>query len=711
MSRDITLTENNKIKYLTINMLDNKVNVLTSTLMNQLQAIFTDLATQDLKALVIASNKPGIFIAGADINEIKDITDDQDAATKARQGQAVLDQLSLLPFPTIAAIQGACLGGGCELALACDYRVASESSLIGLPEVNLGIIPGFGGTQRLPKLIGLQRALPLILKGKSVKAKQAYHLCLVDDYLSDVFFDSQLDVFVQRVFDSKEVKLIQKRRRLKGIARFLEASFIGRLIIFYQAKKTVMKATKGHYPAPLQALKSVRHGFSRSLRKGLLREAKLFSSLAVSRLSKNLIQLFFINESLKKYDGDIAEDVSIKLLNSCGVLGAGLMGGGIAWLISSQNRSVRLKDIQWDAIRQGYNESRKIYDGLRNRKRLKSFECDLKMLQLSGGLDYVGFDKVDVVIEAIIEDIDVKKTVFQELEGQVGDDTIIASNTSALSITEMASDLRCPERFIGMHFFSPVHRMPLVEIIPGQKTSPETIKSMVVFAKQLKKTPIVVQDCPGFLVNRILIPYVNEAVYCLQDGLSVEQIDTVMTDFGMPLGPLALADEVGLDVGSKVAKILEVGYGSRMKVSPLFDVFCNQMGLLGKKEGEGFYVHKGKNKVVNLDVTVAIQPYVNLKKDLMGKNDCLDRLLLIMLNEAARCLDEGVVASPELLDMAMVMGTGFPPFRGGLCRYIDEQGVATILERLSFFEDQLGERFSPSAALKELAHSNNTYYI
>ena len=710
MKQDIILTEKNNIKYLTINMLDSKVNILTSKLMSHLETIFQDLANQDLKALVIASNKPGIFIAGADINEIKDISDASDAELKARNGQSVLNQLALLPFPTIAAIQGACLGGGCELALACDYRVASESSNIGLPEVNLGIIPGFGGTQRLPKLIGIQRALPIILKGKPVNAKQAYKLCLIDDYFSDTFFDDQLDCFIQTIFDSVKVKKIKKRRVIKGFSRILERTFIGRLIIFYQAKKMIMKATKGHYPAPLAALKAVRYGYLRVLSKGLLKEAKLFSNLAVSPLSKNLIQLFFTNEFLKKYVGDVPDDVQSKILYSAGVLGAGLMGGGIAWLLTSQDKSVRLKDINWDALHQAYLELQKIYEGLVKRRRLKLFQYHSKILHVSTDVGYVGFNKLDLVIEAIIEDIDVKKTVFKELENQVANDTIIATNTSALSITDMATSLRFPERFIGMHFFSPVHRMPLVEIIPGKQTSPETIKTMVIYAKQLKKTPIVVQDCPGFLVNRILIPYVNEAVHCLQDGFSVEQIDAVMTEFGMPLGPLSLADEVGLDVGYKVAKILESGYGSRMTVSSLFDIFCNQMGLLGKKDGEGFYIHRGKNKSVNLDVTVAIQSYITLKKGMMGKRDCLDRLLLIMLNEAARCLDEGVVASPDLLDMAMVMGTGFPPFRGGLCRYIDEWGVSTVVDRLTFFEDKLGERFTPSAALKELVSSKKSYY-
>jgi 3-hydroxyacyl-CoA dehydrogenase/enoyl-CoA hydratase/3-hydroxybutyryl-CoA epimerase len=717
----ITITEKETITFLTIDVPGEKINTLTTPVMKELSQTLTDLSEKSLNALVIQSAKPNIFIAGADINEIKDITDPDDAFNKSRNGQAVLDQLAALPFPTIAAIQGACLGGGCELALACDYRIASDSTatLIGLPEVNLGIIPGFGGTQRLPKLIGLQRALPLILQGKPVNAKKAYRLKLIDDYGSEPFFDIHVNEFIQRILDPVQAAAIRKKRHPKGVLnRLLEQTIVGHSLIFSRAKKTVIKATKGQYPAPLSALKAVKYGRVRSLKKGQLKEAQLFSKLAITPLSKHLIQLFFTNEFLKKYKGGVDDHINATPIQTmsvrrAGVLGAGLMGGGIAWLLSSKEIDVRLKDIQWDAITQGYNAAKKGYDRLVKRRRLTPQKRDQKMLKISSGLDYTGFDKTDVVIEAIVEDIGVKKSVFKELENQVSDTTIIATNTSALSVTEMAEDLIHPERFIGMHFFSPVNRMPLVEVIPGEKTSPESIKTVVMFAKQLKKTPNVFQNCPGFLVNRILIPYVNEAVYCLQDGASIQDIDTVMTTFGMPLGPLALADEVGLDVGYKVAKVLESGYGPRMTVAPSFTMIYNQNGLLGKKTGRGFYQYdkkKTKHKQVNPDIMTAIQPYSNTKRTVLNKKDILDRLVLIMVNEAARCLDESVVESPELLDMAMVIGTGFPPFRGGLCRYIDQRGLSNIVDRLSTFSSQWGDRFSPATPLVEMAKEGKRYY-
>ncbi len=697
----------NDIATLTFNLQGEKVNKLTSTVLQELNGILEEVGKKGtLKALVLESGKPDIFIAGADIAEIQDITDPKDGEQKAKAGQAVLTKLSKLPFPTIAKIDGAALGGGCELALACTYRVATDNpkTMIGLPEVNLGIIPGFGGTQRLPKLIGLSRSLELILSGKPVDGVKAYKLGLLDLCVPKNFLNARTDDFITQILTPKLAKKIVKRRRLGGVGGWLLDSFwIGTRLVFSKAKSELLKKTHGQYPAPLIALQTIKYGYFRSLNSGLNYEAKQFSKLVGTDICKNLIQLFFSQEALKK-DTGIQTDATAFSISHGGVLGAGFMGGGIAWLMSEAGISVRLKDIQWEAIGKGYAAAAKFYA---KKRRVTPAQKSLGMNRIAGTLDYSGFNKLEVVIEAILEDMTLKKKVFADLEPRLAKDTIVATNTSALSITEMAKSFKNPNRFIGMHFFSPVNRMPLVEVIPGPETSDDTIATIVRLAKTLKKTPIVVKDCPGFLVNRILIPYVNEAVALLLEGMEIPDIDAIMTAYGMPLGPLALADEVGLDVGYKVAKILEQGYGARMKVSAAFDQVYANPELRGKKTGKGFYLHDGSALVPNPDI-----------KRILGKpkgkppkaEECLDRMVLTMVNEAARCLDETIVASAAYLDMAMVMGTGFPPFRGGLCRYADQRGLADILKRLDVLHRAYGDRFEPAALLKKMVESNQKFY-
>jgi 3-hydroxyacyl-CoA dehydrogenase/enoyl-CoA hydratase/3-hydroxybutyryl-CoA epimerase len=375
------------------------------------------------------------------------------------------------------------------------------------------------------------------------------------------------------------------------------------------------------------------------------------------------------------------------------------MGGGIAWLLGYRAGSVRLKDVVWPSIAKGLKTAHDIYLELVKKRKVTTQEVSMMMHRLSGGLDWVGFANTDVVIEAIVEDMTIKKTVLQELEAEVSDTTIIASNTSGLSITEMGSVLSRPDRFIGMHFFSPVHRMPLVEVIRGEQTSDETVAHIVALSKQLKKTPIVVKNGPGFLVNRILIPYVNEAVRLLEDGVDVERIDRLATSFGMPIGPLALADEVGLDVGYKVAKQLEVGYGDRMSVASSFEAIHRVQGMLGKKTGRGFYVHSGKSKRPNDQLASMIVKNFSAQ---VTDEECIDRLILVMVNESARCLDERVVDNPSYLDMAMILGTGFPAFRGGVTRYADERGLSTIEDALRRLSVKFGKRFEPAPLISQL---------
>ena len=699
----------NGVGTLTFDLKTEKVNKLSYSIMMDLKAHLTGLAQRDdVRVLVIKSGKPGVFIAGADITEFQSVDTPEKSREVVDMGQSVFSMISDLKFPTIAAIQGVCLGGGMELALACDFRVCSDSprAVMGLPEVNLGIIPGWGGTQRLPRLIGLTAALDIILKGSSVPGAKALKLGLVDLCVPDAFFDDRLRQFIGLVADGSKRKALLKRRKKISWA---DSFFLHRWLVAHFAKKSVMAKSKGHYPAPLAAIKAVVKGYGRSLKSGLEQEAKAFTPLPLTSVSKNLVTLFFIQESLKKYTGVSDATVVPKRIKNAAVLGAGLMGGGIAWLLSYRDIQVRLKDIAWGAVAKGYEAAYAVYKQLLKRRRITPAQVSQKLLKIAGTTSYHGFKKTDVVVEAIVENMDVKKQVFQALESEVSPNTIIATNTSSLSVTEMATVLTRPENFVGMHFFSPVNRMPLVEVIPGEKTSDQTVATIVDLSKKLKKTPIVVKNCPGFLVNRILIPYVNEAVACLQDGAKVKEIDTLLEAFGMPIGPLALADEVGLDVGYKVAKVLEEGYGDRMAVNPVFDAIYEREHLRGKKSGAGFYTHSKAKKTVNAEVQAIVAGFKGASaKVTLG--DILDRLILIMVNEAAKCLEESVVESQELLDMAMLLGTGFPPFRGGLCAYADEIGIQTCVDKLNRLSDLYGSRFKPSSLLVQLSKEHSTFY-
>lgn len=696
-----------QIVELQLNLRDEKVNKLTESVLTELDRILdTFHANSSISALIITSGKDHMFIAGADINEIKSITLPEHGFEKARLGQLILSKLADLPFPTIAVIDGPCLGGGLELALCCDYRIATDhdKTKLGLPEVSLGIIPGFGGTVRLPKLIGLEASLGLILSGRVIAATKAHKLGLVDAIYPREFLTEQSTAFVNSILNHNAGKKLKCRRSKRPI---LERLPFGKTLVSYIAKRRLLAKTNGHYPAPLMALKSVNQSLCKSVNNGLISEATLFSQL-IGKSSQTFIDLYFINEELKKNTGTTDTSITGKPITQASVLGAGLMGGGISWLFANHDIPTRVKDLNYDAILKGLQTASSYFGQAVKRRKLSAHEMGMKLHLLSGTLDYTGLEKSDVIVEAILENLEIKKATFQELEKKISETTIIASNTSSLCINSMASSLQHPERFIGMHFFSPVNRMPLVEVIPGKHTSDQTVATIVALCKQLKKTPIVVKNCPGFLINRILLPYVNEAAYLLQDGASITDIDRIMTAFGMPLGPLALADEVGLDVGIKVSTVLEAGYGERMTMAPLFSDIEAQETWKGKKTGIGFYTYKNGSKKPNSDLTTIIRK--RFQKQAISASDIQDRLILTMVNEAARCLDESVVANHRFLDMAMLMGTGFPPFRGGLCRYSDTIGLSTIVQRLESLSSTVGPRFEPAPLLTKMAQSNTLFY-
>ncbi len=710
MTKSFQFKEKNGIGELIFDLPGEKANILKEAVLLELDKKLDELIHLKLKALLIKSGKENIFIAGADVGEIKNINTEEEALKKVLQGQSILNKLANLPFPTIAVIDGACLGGGLELALACTFRVSTHASntKLGLPEVSLGIIPGFGGTQRLPKLIGYTKALSLILTGKSVDGRKAYKLGVVDACYPKGYLDFKLIEFVNMVVHAPDA--IIKKRKISGLMNCLENCSLTRKIFTHLAKKQLLQKTGGHYPAPLTALKVLSKTYHSTLEKGLTTEAKFFAKMAITKESKNLIGIFETSQKAKKDIGvkkRAKGKIEIEPIESTAILGAGIMGGGIAWLFSKMNIPVRMKDLNWEALLQGLRQASKIYGQLKKIGRYHQREINNKMGYISPSLDYSGFSQVDLVVEAVVEDINIKKKVLKELETKVDSKTIIASNTSSLSITQMATALKKPERFIGMHFFNPVNRMPLVEIIPGAKTSAKTVATTVALAKKAGKTPIVVGDKAGFLVNRLLLPYMNEAGFLLQAGGNPKIIDDVIYRFGMPMGPFALLDEVGIDVGYKVAAILEEHFGERMKVCPLFEKLSKEKKTLGKKTGRGIYLHQGKEKTINPDILTMLGKTTSKN---ISQKEIINRCIFIMINEASRCLEEKIVESPEYLDLAMVMGAGFPPFRGGLLKYADSVGIDQIVFGLKELYNKHGERFNPSPYLEKMAKNDLKFY-
>ena len=698
----------NQVAYLVFDYPNERFNKLSTPVMESLNSAIDWMSANasTIKACVISSAKEGIFIVGADIDEIKNITDAKLGEQGAAAGQAIFSKLEKLPFPVVAVINGACMGGGTELSLACHYRLATDSpkTKIGLPEVMLGIVPGFGGTQRLPRLIGLQRSLPLILSGKTLDGVRAYKTGMVDKVIPATFYERYAEEFVAEILNGK-AKKYKERRKVKGIVNILLET-VGKRIIYSQAKKSVLKETKGHYPAPLRALRAVQEGYSKSLEDGLKIEATYLGEMIVTPISKNLIRIFRVTEDIKKNTGIADKSAVTPAIRYCGVLGAGVMGGGIAYLFSDNNVDVRLKDINHQAIALGLDASRKLYDRKLKRRRITKKELSRKMSYITGTLDYQGFGRCELIVEAIVENMEIKKQVIGELSKQVNDDCLVASNTSSLSITEMATAYKKPENFIGMHFFNPVHRMPLVEIIRGKKTSDRAVAAIYSFSKKLGKTPIVVNDGPGFLVNRLLMPYLNEAGFLLEEGVRIERMDKVMTDFGMPMGPALLIDEVGIDVAYKVGKIFENAFGARVQGSKALEKLYADKRL-GKKGKLGFYIHGEQRAVVDESVYSLIEVKGSGS---VSTEEMVQRMTYPMINEAAMCLAEGIVCRADDIEIGMIFGTGFPPFRGGLMRYADSEGIEKIADTLDAYSQKFGARFKPCEYLLDMKKSGKKFY-
>jgi 3-hydroxyacyl-CoA dehydrogenase/enoyl-CoA hydratase/3-hydroxybutyryl-CoA epimerase len=696
--------------WLTLDDPERSVNILAEPVMVRLAELTREAAASaeagKLRALVVCSDKES-FIAGADVSAIAEVEDPATGEEAARMGQRVFSELGGLPVPTVAAIHGICLGGGTELALACDYRLASDhpKTEIGLPEVMLGILPAWGGTTRLPRLVGIQAALDMMLTGKRVSASRARRIGLVSEVFPAPIFREKAGEFARSLLEGK-----RPGARKPGLRnRLLDGTRPGRALVLKMARKQVLSRTGGHYPAPLKILEVVRTGLSRSVDEQLEIEARAAGVLIVSAVSKNLIHVFNLREAARKGSG-VTSDAAPAPVRRLGVLGAGVMGGGIAQSAAYRGVSVRLKDIDHAAIQSGLHHAQELFDKAVQRRKLRRREAAEHMALISGGLDYAGFRGLDLVVEAIVEKLDIKKIVLRETEERVGRDCVIASNTSSLSIDAMAEALARPENFGGLHFFNPVHRMPLVEVVRGAATSDRTVSTLYAFALALGKVPVVTRDGPGFLVNRILAPYMNEAGHLLTEGASVEAIDEAALDFGMPMGPLRLTDEVGIDVGRHAGTAMSEALGDRLSPSPAL-VRVAETGRLGRKGGLGFYRYeKGKAAGVDPGIYTALEGAVPTQRVAFKRQAIRRRLVLVMVNEAARLLDEGIVTRASDVDLAMIMGTGFPPFRGGLLRFADVTHPRVICSRLEELQGEYGDRFEPAPLVRELAQSDTSFY-
>lgn len=702
-----------ELAFIEFDLVGEKVNKLSTPVMKRFHEALAEVKSSKAKVLVIKSLKPKIFIAGADIEEIKNLASKEAFDLAVKGGQDIFNFLEDMPQITIASINGACAGGGCEMILACDYRIASEdsSTRIGLPETQLGIIPGFGGCVRLPRVVGLQAALDVILAGKLLNGKKAKKAGLVDKLVHPGIIEEVTLSWAKELAASG-----QKRRKTfkpAGAVNVILESGLGRSIVFGKAKSEVLKKTHGHYPAPLEAIEVIKQTYGMSDRqKALDIERAHFCDMGITPVSKNLIHVFYLTEMVKKQTGVANASVKAREVKAVGVLGAGTMGGGIAYIGADKGIQMRIKDINFEALGKAYKHASDLWGKLVKKRVIDNYQYKQKMDLVSGGVDYAGFKTLDVVVEAIVEDMNIKKKVIGETAKNMRDDAIIATNTSSLSVTEMAEGHPRPEYFAGMHFFNPVDKMPLVEVIKGPKTSDETIATVFELSKKMGKMPVVVKDGPGFLVNRLLIPYLNEATFLFQEGMDIKTLDDYyVKNFGMPMGPLALMDEVGLDVGIKVVKIFKKAFGDRIEVPEVMEKI-EKAGRLGKKNGKGFYKYSSEGKRLEPDETIYAELGLKAPSNPYSEKECLERGIYSMINECSMALnDDRIVETAHEVDLAMIMGTGFPPFRGGLCRYADSVGTQNIANALEGYAMQRNaKRLKPLKALDQMAKTQRKFY-
>ncbi|SFC07722.1 3-hydroxyacyl-CoA dehydrogenase / enoyl-CoA hydratase / 3-hydroxybutyryl-CoA epimerase / enoyl-CoA isomerase [Marinospirillum celere] len=695
---------------LTLDLQGESVNKLSSAVIQELDEAVAALQKESgLKGLLISSAKE-VFIVGADITEFHSVfnqTEDYLVEMNLKVHK-IFNAIEDLPFPTVTAVNGLALGGGCELLLTTDFRVMAEKAKVGLPETKLGIIPGWGGCVRLPRLIGADNAIEWIAGGTENKADVALKMGAVDAVVPlEKLRETALDILAEAQAGNLDW---EARREVKKAP--LQLNPIESMMVFETAKGFVAGKAGPHYPAPVEAIKAIQKGATAKRDKAQEVEAKTFAKMAKTDVCFNLVGLFLNDQLVKKKAG--AYEKQVNPTKKAAVLGAGIMGGGVAYQSASKGTPIMMKDINEDALQLGLKEANKLLSKQVQRKKITADQMGEALARIRPTLSYGDFKDVDLTVEAVVENPKVKSAVLAELEDQVAEDAIITSNTSTISITSLAKNLKRPENFCGMHFFNPVHRMPLVEVIRGEKSSETAIAATVAYAKQMGKTPIVVNDCPGFLVNRVLFPYFGGFIGLLEHGADFKQVDKVMEKFGWPMGPAYLLDVVGLDTALHANEVMAEGFPERMKRDgkTILNVM-NEEGRLGQKNDTGFYRYeedrKGKPKKVFDDSTYElIKPLIQATRE-FSDEDIIARMMVPLCMETVRCLEDGIVETPAEADMALIYGIGFPPFRGGALRYIDAMGVKAFVE-LADSLAELGPLYTPTDKLREMAEKGERFY-
>lgn len=667
-------------------------------------------ADSGVTGLIITSGKD-VFIVGADITEFGKSFQQPEAeiAGWAMEANKIFNTIEDLPFPSVTAINGLALGGGFEMALTTDYRVISAKAAVGFPEVKLGIIPGFGGTVRFPRLVGADNAIEWIAGGEQVKPDAALKIRAVDAVVApEKVRDAALKILALAQSGAYDWKARRAQKTGKLKLGPIEAS-----MVFETAKGFIAGKAGKHYPAPVAAVSSIQKAAGKARDEALVIEGQAFAKLAKTQAADSLIGLF-LNDQLLKKKGKAYAKIA-RPVKQGAVLGAGIMGGGIAYQSASRGTPVIMKDIADKALDLGMSEANKLLSGQVARKKLTPEKAGAVLSTIRPTLNYGDFGGVDVVVEAVVENPKIKKSVLADVENVVRADTVIASNTSSISIDFLAADLKRPENFLGMHFFNPVHKMPLVEVIKGAKTSPEAVATIVGYASAMGKTPIVVNNCPGFLVNRILFPYFGGWSALLRDGADYQKIDKLAEAFGWPMGPSYLQDVVGIDTSHHVGDVLAEGYPDRMgkDFRTALDVMY-EAKRFGQKNGIGFYKYetdpKGKPKKLvvpeTYELIAQVQP--NGQKD-FSDEEIIERLMFPMIIETARCLEEKIVETANEADMGLILGVGFPPHLGGALKYADSIGLANLVEKCKKYES-LGKLYEPTATMKAMAAAGQRYY-
>ncbi len=652
------------ILWITLDQQKTSTNVLSVSVLEQLDGLLDEVSRNIPKAIVFRSGKERGFIAGADVSEFLEVKTTQEALIMIKRGQTLFSRIANLPCPTIAMIEGFCMGGGTELALACDYRVAldDDNTRIGLPEVKLGIHPAFGGLVRSTAIINPVKSLELMLTGRGLSARAAKAIGLVDQAQPK----RQMERAVRKIALSRP-----ERQKMPLVGKFLSLPGIRNLLAEYMKKQVAKKAPRQHYPAPY-ALLDVWANYYGDHQRMMEEEANSVARLIQGEKVRNLVRVFFLQTRLKGLG-----DKKSFIPQHVHVIGAGTMGGDIAAWCALRGFTVTLQDREAKYLSNAFKRANQLFA-----KRLKTTpQRNAAIDRLIPDVDGAGVEKADVIIEAIFEDIDAKQAIYRDVEARMKPDAVLATNTSSIPLETLATVLKQPDRLVGIHFFNPVAMMPLVEIVASKSTSEQTLMQATAFTQHIGKLPLPVKSSPGFLVNRILMPYLVEAFTLYDEGVAPEAIDKAATDFGMPMGPVELADTVGLDICQSVAQNLSEAYA--IEVPAGLNRFVEKKHL-GKKTGRGFYQYKNGKPVRDKDV------------DLGDQESIQNRLVFRFINEAAACLQEGIVEDKDLLDAGIIFGTGFAPFRGGPMNYSLDQGVDSVVSSMGDYADRFGDRFKPA---------------